>query len=364
MEALLSGADVRIDGERPWDINVHDDRFYSRVLSDHSLGLGEAYMDGWWDAEAPDQFFYRVLRESLELRQLKRPAVLLDSLKARLVNGQSKGRSKRVAECHYNLGNRFYERMLGPHMQYTCGYWKEADDLAAAQEAKLDLICRKLQLQPGDSVLDLGGGWGGFARFAAERYGCRVTIYNISEAQIAYTRELCQGLPVEVRQADYRNASGRFDKVLSVGMCEHVGALNMEAFFRVQRDCLKEDGLMLLQTIGRDRSDLSADPWITRYIFPGGQLPSMCQLTTAAEGHFVLEDLHNFGQDYDFTLMAWFRNFERHWPEFEEAYGERFYRMWRYYLLSCAGSFRARRIHLWQMVFSPHGVEGGYTPVR
>ena len=364
METLLSSADVRIGGDRPWDIQVHDDRFYERVLADHSLGLGEAYMDGWWDAEALDHFFYRVLRESLELKKFKRPAVLFDYLKARLVNGQSKSRSKRVAECHYNLGNRFYGRMLGPHLQYTCAYWKEAADLVTAQEAKLDLVCRKIQLQPGDSVLELGGGWGGFARYAAEHYGCRMTVYNISEAQVAYAREICEGLPVEVLQEDYRNATGVFDKVVSIGMCEHVGALNYEEFFRLQRECLKEDGLMLLHTIGRDRTDLTADPWFTRYIFPGGQLPSMCQLTTAVEGQFVLEDFHNFGHDYDQTLMAWYRNFEDHWPEFQEEYGEQFYRMWKYYLLSCAGSFRARRIHLWQLVFSPRGVEGGYVPVR
>jgi len=364
MGALLSDADVRIGGDRPWDIQVHDDRFYARVWTDASLGLGESYMDGWWDVEALDRFFYQVLLQNLDLRQFKRSAVLLDCLKARLVNGQSKSRSKRVAECHYNLGNRFYERMLDARMQYTCGYWKEASDLTSAQEAKLDLVCRKLQLRPGNRVLELGGGWGGFARFAAEQYGCEVVVYNISEAQVAYAREACQGLPVEVRLEDYRNATGRYDKVVSIGMCEHVGALNYEAFFRVQRDCLKEDGLMLLHTIGRDRTDLTADPWFTRYIFPGGQLPSLCQLTTAAEGHFVLEDLHNFGQDYDSTLMAWFRNFECHWPEFRQEYGERFYRMWKYYLLSCAGSFRARRIHLWQLVFSPRGVQGGYLPVR
>ncbi|NBB78081.1 MAG: cyclopropane fatty acyl phospholipid synthase [Verrucomicrobia bacterium] len=364
LEGLLSDADVRIGGDRPWDTQVHDDRFYARVLADVSLGLGEAYMDGWWDAEALDQFFYQVLRQDLDLKQMKRPGVLLDCLKARLINGQSKSRSKRVAECHYNLGNRFYERMLGPSMQYTCGYWKEAADLTPAQEAKLDLVCRKLQLRPGDRVLELGGGWGGFARFAAKHYGCEVTVNNISESQVDYARESCRDLPVEVRLDDYRNASGCYDKVVSIGMCEHVGALNYEAFFRLQRDCLKEDGLMLLHTIGRERTDLTADPWFTRYIFPGGQLPSLRQLTDAAEGYFVLEDFHNFGQDYDHTLMAWFRNFERHWPEFREEYGERFYRMWTYYLLSCAGSFRARRIHLWQLVFSPHGVEGGYQPVR
>lgn len=364
MEALLSIADVRINGERPRDIQVHDDRFYCHVIRNHSLGLGESYMDGWWDAEALDQFFYHIMRADLTLKQVKRTTLLFDYLKALLINRQSKGRSKRVAECHYDLGNPFYEAMLGPHMQYTCAYWKDSGDLASAQEAKLDLVCRKLQLKPGDKVLELGGGWGGFARFAAERYGCQVTVYNISEEQVTYARDYCRDLPVEVRQEDYHNAGGCFDKVVSIGLCEHVGAPNYEAFFRLQRDCLKEDGLMLLHTIGRDETGLTADPWITRYIFPGGQLPSMRQLTTAVEGQFVLEDFHNLGHDYDPTLMAWFRNFDRHWPEFRDQYGKQFYRMWKYYLLSCAGSFRARRIHLWQMVFSPRGVEGGYQPVR
>lgn len=200
VEALLSIADVRINGERPWDIQVHDDRFYSRVMRNHSLGLGESYMDCWWDAEALDQFFYHILRADLTLKQVKRATLLFDYLKAWMINRQNKGRSKRVAECHYDIGNPFYESMLGPHMQYTCAYWKESEDLAAAQEAKLDLVCRKLQLKPGDKVLELGGGWGGFARFAAERYGCQVTVYNISEEQVAYARHHCQGLPVEVRR--------------------------------------------------------------------------------------------------------------------------------------------------------------------
>ena len=368
MGALLSDADVRIGGDRPWDIQVHDDRFYARVWTDASLGLGESYMDGWWDVEALDRFFYQVLLQNLDLRQFKRSAVLLDCLKARLVNGQSKSRSKRVAECHYNLGNRFYERMLDARMQYTCGYWKEASDLTSAQEAKLDLVCRKLQLRPGNRVLELGGGWGGFARFAAEQYGCEVVVYNISEAQVAYAREACQGLPVEVRLEDYRNATGRYDKVVSIGMCEHVGALNYEAFFRVQRDCLKEDGLMLLHTIGRDRTDLTADPWFTRYIFPGGQLPSLLPVDHCGrEGHFVLEDLLNFSaQDYDSTLMAWFPELRVPLaPEFRQEYGERFYRMWKILPPECAGLLpRPAASTSGNWYFSPRGgFRAVYLPV-
>ena len=364
LEALLAEADVIIGGDRPWDIRVHDARFYRRVLADPSLGLGEAYMDGWWDAEALDVFFHRVLRAGLDKRASARLRLVRDWALARLLNQQNLRRSKRVAARHYDLGNRFYERMLDPGMQYTCAYWKNAETLAEAQEAKLDLICRKLHLDPDHTVLELGGGWGGFARYAAKHYGCRVTVYNISGEQVRYAREWCRGLPVEIRHADYRKAEGSYDRVVSIGMCEHVGSRNYAGLFRLKRRCLKDGGLMLLHTIGQNRTKRTSDPWFTRYIFPGGQLPSLRQLTTAAEGAFALEDLHNIGADYDPTLMAWHANFERHWPEFREELGERFRRMWRYYLLSCAGSFRARSIHLWQMVFAPRGVEGGYTPVR
>lgn len=364
IRSLFDKAGIRIDGRRPWDIRVLHPHFYRRVLAEGSLGLGESYMDGWWEAESLDSFFHRLLRARVDRRLLFTPTLLLDSLKARFLNLQSRERSQRVARRHYDLGNAFYERMLDPHMQYTCGYWKSAPNLAAAQEAKLDLICRKLHLGEGDRVLELGGGWGGFARFAAERYGCEVTVYNISREQVAYARRLCEGLPVTIHQEDYRNARGGFDKVVSIGMCEHVGSANHAEFFRLQRRVMKPDGLMLLHTIGRMESKRTSDPWFTRYIFPGGQLPSLRQLTRASEGVFALEDLHSIGADYDPTLMSWHRNFECSWPEFSETLGERFYRMWRYYLLSCAGAFRARRIHLWQCVYSPDGVEGGYVPSR
>ena len=364
LESILAEADIRIDGDRPWDIQVREPGFYRRVLSEGSLGLGEAYMDGWWDAEELDVFFYRLLRARADRRQRVNGRLILNWMAARCLNPQSRRRSKRVAEAHYDLGNRFYERMLDPRMQYTCAYWKTADDLASAQEAKLDLVCRKLKLREGDEVLELGGGWGGFAKFAAEHYGCSVTVYNISAEQVAYARKICEGLPVEIWEADYREATGSYDKVVSIGMCEHVGAANYGAFFQLQRRVLKSEGLMLLHTIGGEESKRTNDPWFAKYIFPGGQLPSLRQLTGASEALFTLEDFHKIGADYDPTLMGWHRNFEHHWPEFREAYGERFYRMWRYYLLSCAGSFRARRLHLWQLVFSPYGVEGGYEPVR
>ena len=360
---LLRAADVQIDGGRPWDVQVKDRRFFDRVLGRCSLGLGESYMDGWWDVERLDEFFNRTLRVRLHKR-IRDPRLAGSWLRARLYNLQSPVRSRRVAEIHYDLGNRFYERMLDPWMQYTCAYWRCAGDLAAAQEAKLELICQKLHLQPGDSVLELGGGWGGFARFAAERHGCKVTVYNISRHQVEFARAFCRDLPVEIHHADYREAVGTYDKVVSIGLCEHVGVRNYRGFFDLQRRLLRKDGLMLLHTIGCNVTKRTSDPWFTKYIFPGGQLPSLPQLMTAIEGRFVVEDLHNLGADYDRTMMAWYDNFTTHWPEFQEQYGDRFQRMWTYYLLSCAGSFRARNIQLWQLVCSPDGVPGGYLPVR
>ncbi len=360
---LLGAADIRINGDRPWDLQVHDERVYGRILAGGSQALGESYMDGWWDADELDAFFDKLLRGGLN-RAVRDPQLLWAWICARFLNLQNPRRSRRVAERHYDLGNRFYERMLDPWMQYTCGYWKSEATLAAAQEAKMDLVCRKLQLREGDRVLELGGGWGGFARFAAERYGCHVTSYNISREQVDYARKFCHGLPVEIVHADYRTASGVYDKVVSIGICEHVGSRNYRRFLALQRRCLSDGGLMLLHTIGCNRTKRTSDPWISRYIFPGGQLPSLRQLTDAAEGILLVEDLHNFGAYYDPTLMAWFANFDRHWPEFRDHYGERFYRMWKYYLLSCAGGFRARNIQLWQLVFSKEGLPGGYASVR
>lgn len=287
-------------------------------------------------------------------------------LAATLINPQTCKRSKAVAEQHYNLGNEFYSSWLDPYMQYTCAYWQPGDDLAAAQRHKLDLICRKLELKPGERVLELGCGWGGFARYACEHYGVQVEAYNISTEQVAFARARCaeQNLPATFHLSDYRNASGTFDKAVSIGMLEHVGAKNYRAFFELIRARLKPDGLALVHSIGCNETKRTSDAWFLKYIFPGGQLPSHVQLTRALEKVMVVEDIHNIGEHYDRTLMAWFERFDESWPRFREQYGERFYRMWKYYLLSCAGSFRARNIHLWQYVLSPEGKVGGYDSVR
>lgn len=363
IEALLAQADIVLDGERPWDMRVHNEAVFDRIVAHGSLGLGESYMEGWWECERLDQFFERALAARLDT-QLHSLEYLMAAVKAILINQQTRGRALEVAQRHYDLGNDFYQRMLDPRMQYTCAYWRTANTLAEAQEAKLELICRKLNLRAGEQVLELGCGWGGFARYAAETRGVRVVAYNISEQQVAYARQYCQGLPVEIHLADYRDVTGEYDKVAAIGLMEHIGYKNYAAFIRLVADCLKPGGLFLLHTIGSNVSRTHSDPWISRYIFPNSMLPSVKQIGAAIDGKLVMEDWHNFGPDYDRTLMAWHENFERHWPEFAERYGDQFYRMWRYYLLSCAGAFRARTIQLWQVVLSKGGVPGGYQSVR
>ena len=359
VEKLLARADVKVNGDRPWDIQIKDERFFARVLSHGSLGLGESYMDGWWDAKCLDQFFFKVLSAQLDKAVIP-PTFFLKVIQSRLLNLQSKRRSHKVAEVHYNFGNDFYEKMLDTRMLYTCAYWKDAKTLDKAQEAKLDLICKKIQLKKTDTVLDIGCGWGSFSKYAAEKYGCRVIAVNISEEQVAYARKSCKGLPVEILLSDYRDVKGTFNKVVAIGICEHIGYKNYRTLMEVAHRSLKKDGIFLLHTIGSNTTHTASDPWFDKYIFPHGVLPSMVQLTNAWEGLFVMEDVHSFGPDYDKTLMAWFANIDKNWPA---ELGERMHRMWKYYLLSCAGSFRARNNQLWQVVLSKNGLPN-YTSVR
>jgi cyclopropane-fatty-acyl-phospholipid synthase len=371
LQELARHADIEFDGRRPWDIQVHDPRFYRRVLRDGSLGLGESYMAGDWDAARLDETFTRILAADLEERLHGAATLPLKLrlagavLRAKLFNLQAGARAFEVGEAHYDMGNVLYQRMLDPTMSYSCGYWAEAEDLAQAQRAKIELICRKLELQPGERVLDIGCGWGGLAEHAAREYGAAVTGVTVSREQAALARERCAGLPVDIRLQDYRELEGRFDKIVSVGMFEHVGDKNYARFFRHAADLLADDGLFLLHTIGTRIAEPINDPWFDRYIFPNGQLPNAERIAHAARPVFILEDWHNFGQDYDRTLMAWWANVAQARSELEAAgYDERFFRMWKYYLHASAGFFRARRGQLWQLVLSKPQRGTMYRSVR
>ena len=361
---LLARADITCGGENPWDITVHDEAFYRRLLLGGSIGLGDSYVEGLWDCPALDQMFFRILRRSHGTKALWNPARWLHRLHGRLGNRQSPRRAFDLR--HYDIGNDLFQHMLDSRMVYSCGWWQDAEDLEAAQQAKLELVCRKLGLKPGMRVLDIGCGWGSFMKYASERYGVSCVGVTISPAQIELGRQMCAGLPIEFRLLDYRRLDGRYDAIASIGMFEHVGRRNYRRFMEIARTALARDGLMLLHTIGAKTSRAvdAADPWLSRTIFLNGELAGMKQIVQAADGLLTIEDWHNFGADYDRTLMAWHASIERAWPLLGARYDESFRRMWCYYLLCCAGLFRARAAQLWQIVFSRKGMVGGYRSIR
>jgi len=360
IQKLLVGLDVQIDGNRPWDIQVNNPKFFNRVLGGGSLALGESYMDDWWRCEALDQLFDKILSARLDKHVKKEKQLISSILRAKIINAQSRSKAFIIGKRHYDIGNRLFSIMLDKRMNYSCGYWAKATTLDQAQKAKLDLICQKLLLKPGMTVLDIGCGWGGFAKWAAEKYDVKVHGITVSQEQVKFAIQDCKGLDVKIELKDYRELKKKFDRIVSIGMFEHVGSKNYKTFMKVVRRCLKADGLFLLHTIAGNTAAHTTNPWISKYIFPNSMLPSAKQISSAADKILVLEDWHSFGQYYDRTLMAWHQNFTKRWAEIKDMYDKRFYRTWIYYLLSCAGSFRSRRNQLWQIVFSRNGIRDGY----
>jgi len=365
LKKLLSYADVKINGNRPWDIQVHDDRFYKRVIVDGSLGLGESYMDGWWDCQKLDECIFRLCRADLKSKLKNNWKLLIALAISKLFSRQGKMRAVKNSKVVYDdIGLDLYQKMLDKYLQYTNGYWKNAKTIDEAQEAKLDLICRKIGLKPGMRVLDIGCGWGGFVHYAAKKYGAKAVGITLSREHAKYSKELCKGLPVEIRFQDYRDINEKFDCIVSVEMIEHVGPKNHRKYMEVAHRCLNDGGIFLLQTIGSNASITRADPWTDKYIFPGCVVPSIHQIGRAIDGLFVMEDLHNFGTDYEKTLAAWWNNFDKNYDKLKSKYDERFYRMWKFYLKGGAALVKSRTCQLWQIVLSKRGVLGGYTSIR
>jgi len=364
LERLLEGTDINFNGNNPWDIRVYNADLYQRILTQGSLGLGEAYMDEWWDCHQLDELFHKICLAHLENKVVVDPQTFINRLWGLVTNRQSRQLAPELIKWHYDIGNDLYSAMLDKRLTYSCGYWKDAKTLDEAQEHKFDLICRKLGFQAGQKILDIGCGWGSFMKYAAEKYQVSCVGVTLSAEQHALGQALCRDLPIDIRLVDYRELNESFDHIVSIGMFEHVGYKNYSEYMRVVRRCLKDDGLFLLHTIGGSKSVITVDAWMGKYIFPESMLPSIKQIAKAAEKKLVIEDLHNFGADYDKTLMCWFENFSRNWQTIIDNYDHRFFLMWKYYLLSCAGAFRARDNQLWQIVFSKNGVPGGYTSVR
>jgi len=361
---LLAGADITVNGSNSYDPQIYNENFYSRVLRQGSLGLGESYMDGWWDCERLDQFFDKIIGANIDSKVRRNWNVILRFAWNSILNAGRKSKAFEIGQKHYDIGNDLYRAMLDKRLTYTCGYWADVQNLNEAQEAKLDLVCRKVGLKRGQKILDIGSGWGSFIGYAAEKYGASALGITVSKEQKDLADKLYKNLPVETRLQDYRDINEKFDHVVSLGMFEHVGYKNYRTFMKIAHNALKDGGLFLLHTIGGNRSVKGNDPWIEKYIFPNSMIPSIKQISKAIEGLFVMEDWHNFGADYDKTLMAWHKNFEDNWNKIKSNYDEKFYRTWKYYLLSCAGSFRARKNQLWQIVLSKKGVPGGYKSIR
>ena len=359
IESLVESSGVRINGPNPWDPQVNDERFYRRVMLNGSMGLGESYVDGWWEIEALDEMINRLLRTELADNH-RFVSHFVSWAQSNLFNLQKQSRAFQVGEEHYDTGNDLYQAMLDERMVYTCAYWAHSDNLDDAQRDKLDLVCRKLFLEPGMRILDIGCGWGSLARHAAENYGVEVVGITVSKEQVELGSQRCAGLPVDIRLQDYRDVNEKFDAIASLGMFEHVGHKNYRTYMEVVNRCLKDNARFLLHTIGKNNARTGTDPWITKYIFPNGEIPALTQITSAAEDLMIIEDLHNFGADYDRTLMSWYRNFDAAWHDLKDNYSDRFYRMWKYYLHVCAGAFRARNLQLWQIVLSNGAPDGAY----
>ena len=357
---LAAEIGITIDGSCPWDVQVHDDRFYRCVLTGGSLGLGESYMKAWWDCEDLIELHSRIAESDAEEKTNRSWRARLKSWQAHLINLQSPQRAPIVARRHYDVTVDHYRNMTDGWVTLSCGYWKDADTLAQAQDAKLDLICRKLGLHRNHRVLDIGCGFGSFSRFAALRYGCSVTAINISAQQVQAARALCQGLPVTIHHCDYRDiprllqVNGHYDRVVSVEMFEHVGPRNHRTYMEIAHRSLADGGLFLLQTAGANVASYENDHWFDKYVFPNAVVPSVHQIGDAIAGLFVLEDWHNFGLDYVRTFSAWFEQFDRTWTTSRD---DEFYRMWKYYLLAGAGGFKARRRQLWQLLLSKGGIK-------
>jgi cyclopropane-fatty-acyl-phospholipid synthase len=370
---VLEQADIRVGGDRPWDLRIHHDRFFPRAMRG-SLGVGESYMDGDWDAGSLIEFFRKTMDAGLQMHPLLRINRVAKEVHARFRNLQTRRRSRAVAEEHYDLDHRMYAQFLGPWNQYTCCFFDGTDDLEEAEICKLEMICDKLEIESGDRVLDIGCGWGGFAKYAASTRGCSVVGISLSDEQIEYARDYTEGLPVEIHRMDYRDLPesplGTFDKVLICGMIEHVGYRNYRQLMKVVHTVLAQDGLFLLHTIGNRHNTAVVEPWIEKYIFRNSMAPSMQQLTRAAADLFVIEDWENYGHYYVPTLQAWHDNFNRNWDRIRALDGprpfdERFRRMWNFYLMSSRAAFEVEDLHLWHLVMTRYGSgRGVYDRVK
>jgi cyclopropane-fatty-acyl-phospholipid synthase len=368
LEDELGG--LRLGEEDPQiHVRVNDSRTYGALLRRGSIGLGQSYADGWWDCDQLTGLVQVLLRNRGALGELQDSLGRATSLAAdpvRRLWRRSPTADRRAVRAHYDIGNDFFSLMLDPTMSYSCALFERPDmSLEEASIAKMDRICHKLGLMPGDHLVEIGTGWGGFAIHAAARFGCRVTSTTISAEQHAYAAKKVAdvGLTdrVTILQEDYRNLRGTYDKLVSIEMIEAVDWPLLNTFFETCARLLRPQGLMALQAItiadrSYDRAKNHRD-FIKEFIFPGGCLPSVRALAAAtAKTDMRIVDLEDIGSHYAETLRRWRSAVEDHRTEIDAlGFDERFLRVWRLYLSYCEAAFLERHISDIQVVLAKPG---------
>lgn len=352
-------------GEPCARLTVHDPAVYKKVVFGGSIGAGEAYMDKLWEVDDLTALV-RIMVLNMELldRMERGLALLLRPVEffRHLLNANNRAGSRQNILAHYDLGNDMYETFLDPTMMYSSAIYPAPEStLEEAQQNKLEILCRKLDLRSDDSVIEIGTGWGGFAIYAARNYGCHVTTTTISDAQFkeAEKRVAAAGLAdrITVLQRDYRDLTGKYDKLVSIEMIEAVGNGFLPGFFRKCADLLTPEGKMVLQAITitdqKYKQYVRGVDFIQRYIFPGGCVPSISRMVhlIAEKTDMVVRQIDDFGFDYARTIEDWLERFQHSYPMLQDrGYDERFKRMWEFYLCYCLGGFLERSISVVHLV--------------
>ena len=340
------------------EIIIKNDIFFNKLLDRGELGLAESYMDGDWESNDLGNllkklmFYQDILESKAKYQTINFLYLKIFSTYESFFNTNTLIKSPENIQKHYDVGNDLYNKMLGTTMQYTCAYFNKDDmTLDEAQESKMDLIAKKLDLKEGMDVIDIGCGFGSMANYLAKKYKVKVTGVTLSPEQKNFSDEYFGNENVSIEVKDYRLVRGKFDRVYSVGMFEHIGSKNYKEYFDKCYDLLKDDGIMFCHTMGISRPNYHQNEYFaSKYIFPEGELPDMLNLTEGYSEKWRLEDFQNIGISYSKTFDAWRENIGN-W-ETLEGYDERFKRMWEYYLHLFAENFRCQNFLLFQNVFT------------
>jgi cyclopropane-fatty-acyl-phospholipid synthase len=360
---LFKKANIELDK----DIIIHDKSTYRDIIIKGSLGLGESFMKKKWDSPQLDVFIAKILRAGSQSNLILGALIHFRNwVKSSFLNLQNQKYAPDLAETHYNAGNYLFKSFLDSNMIYTCGYFKNTTDLKQAQLNKIKIVGSKLNLQPGESVLDIGCGWGGTARIISETFDVEVTGVTDSVEMVKYANKHNSSEKVQFINSDYRNIKGKYNKIYNVGFLEAVGPKNYRAFMELVNNLLYDNGVFLTHTIGGMHSVNSGDPWLDKYIFPHGVLPSKDQIKKAISNLFDIRDFEAFGKYYATTLSKWSNNLNKNWHTIQDKFDnpEEFRRMMDFYFQSCKAAFQSKIIDLWQYVFTKPGMVSDYKMYR